>query len=342
MRYLILTLCVTAIAFLGVAIDHQSQSEPERMEPLPITQQEWIYAAGRIEGLTEEIELRPQIHGRVTQVHVSMGDVVEAGTVLMSLDDSQYRHALSLAQAELATARARLASLKAGARSEELREARALHAAKVAELDRARVSLERIERLRRSDAATVQQADDERAQVKTLQAQVDAAQARIDLLEAGTRKEDIRIAETEVAAMEARVSLAQVQLERTRLKAPCSGKILRLSIEQGELAGPDSPTPPVVMADTTGYRVRAYVEELDAPRVTVGMSAVATVDGLPGKEFAGRVTRISPRMGTKKIFRDSPGELFDVKTREIWIELEPTGEELVVGLRVDVRLKNEK
>jgi hypothetical protein len=80
--------------------------------------------------------------------------------------------------------------------------------------------------------------------------------------------------------------------------------------------------------------VRAFVEELDAPRVRLGMSAQVTADGLPDTTFAGRVVSISPRMATKPIHAERPQELYDTKVREVLLELEAT--ELIVGLRVDV------
>ena len=82
--------------------------------------------------------------------------------------------------------------------------------------------------------------------------------------------------------------------------------------------------------------MRAFVEELDAPRVAIGMPAVITADGLPDTTFTGHVVAISPRMETKSIDADRPFGLYDTKVREVFVELtdEP---KLIVGLRVDVR-----
>ena len=82
--------------------------------------------------------------------------------------------------------------------------------------------------------------------------------------------------------------------------------------------------------------MRAYVEELDAPRVRVGMPARITADGLPNK-FNGTVVSISPQMTSKSLYSDHPGELYDTKTGEVLIELSTT-ESVVVGLRTDVEL----
>jgi len=129
--------------------------------------------------------------------------------------------------------------------------------------------------------------------------------------------------------------LARVQLARTRLKAPCRGQILEIDVEPGELTGPDSADPAIVLADTSTFRVRAFVEEIDAPRVELGMPATISADGLPGVEIHGRIVRLSPRMGRKELYSGSPSERYDTKTREVWIELDEATD-LVTGLRVDV------
>ena len=111
--------------------------------------------------------------------------------------------------------------------------------------------------------------------------------------------------------------------------------MLDVNVEPGELTDPNSAQPLVILSDTSSIHVRAYVEELDAPRVTVGMPATVTADGLAGKQFAGHVVSISPRMDAKCIHADRPGELYDTKVREVLVELD-TESPLIVGLRVDV------
>ena len=113
--------------------------------------------------------------------------------------------------------------------------------------------------------------------------------------------------------------------------------MLKINGKAGELTGPASLEPAVVLADTSCYYVRAFVEELDAPRVNVGMTAKVVIDGLRSRELRGRVARLSPRMERKSLWSDRPTERYDTKTREIWIELEPT-KGLVLGLRVEVTI----
>ncbi len=334
-KYIITILAVGSIAFMGLAID--TQSRPRSTRPAPPAGPELIYATGRVEGISEPVELRPVLAGRVDQLHAAESSQVKAGDVLLKLDDRQYQHEVALAQAQLQLAQAKLERLINGARSEERREAESLRQAKQAELQRAQLNWNRINELRIQNAVTQQEADDQRMEVDVLQAAVEAAKARSELLSAAARPDEVRMAQATVAAAQARLETAQLQLDRTQLIAPSDGLVLQVNVEVGELAGPDSTAPTVVMADARRFRVRAFVEEYDAPRVRVGMLARVTADGVPGQTFAGTVARLSPRMDRKQHYSDAPDEQYDTKTREVWIDLQPDATaELVIGLRVDV------
>jgi HlyD family secretion protein len=333
MRFLLISAGVTLVVLLGLMIDAQSRTPANHSvdQPGPRT----IFAPGRIEGATPEIELRPRLAGRVVQVLVEEGQLVQQGQVLLQLDDEQYRHQVALAAAELDLTEAQLERLLNGAHYQERAEAAAVYRAKLAELERAELSWKRINQLREARAIPQQDADDQRTLVASLTAEVAAAKARLELLEAPARPDEVLMAKARIEAAKARLQLADVQLERTKLRAPSGSQILKIDVELGELTGPNSPQPAVTTADTSRYQVRAFVEELDAPRVKLGMIARIVADGMPDRQLTGRVIRLSPRMSRKELFSDDPAERYDVKTREVWIELEE-GQSLVVGLPVDV------
>ncbi|MFN3762798.1 MAG: biotin/lipoyl-binding protein, partial [Anaerolineae bacterium] len=83
-----------------------------------------ITASGFIEA--EEVSVAPEIGGRIAEVLVAEGDTVEAGQVLVRLDDRIAQAQVALAQAGVEVAQAQLARARAGARPEEIRRARAL------------------------------------------------------------------------------------------------------------------------------------------------------------------------------------------------------------------------
>jgi HlyD family secretion protein len=333
---LLLVVSVPAILVaMALVIDDNSQVRAKRLdEPLP---ENAISAIGRIEGASFEIELRPELTGRITEVLAREGQTVEAGQVLLRLDDRQYRQEVALADAELALAQARLERLVNGAHKQQRLEAAALYHAKMAELEQAKKDWQRVRDLAQSKVVSQQEVDDKWARLSSLEKEVEAAKARVELLEAPARPDEIHIDEAHVQAARARLELAKVQLERTQLRAPRKGQILKADIEPGELVGPTSAEPALMMADTSSFRVRAWVEELDAPRVRVGMTAVLTADGLPGEKLVGRVSRLSPRMIRKEVTSDRATEKYDTKTREIWLDLEAHSP-LVIGLRVDITI----
>jgi HlyD family secretion protein len=336
-RVALLLLAVGLIVGLGFVIDAESRIAVDRSGGPP--QPCLISAPGRIEGATQEIGLRFLLTGRIDKIPAKEGQSVAAGDVLMQLEDSQYRHELALASAELRLAEAELQRLINGAREQERREAKALCEAKQAELEQARLAWDRARELLRLHAESQEEADNRRTRFATLTAELEAAKSHLELIEAPARPDEVLIAQAKVEAAKARRDLATTQLDRTSLRAPSAGKILMINAEPGELTGPEAAEPVLVMVDTSKPQVRAFIEELDAPRVRCGMRAKITVDGLPGQEFEGRVARVSPQMTRKRLFSDDPAERYDTKAREVWIALAPCeSDALVVGLRVDVMI----
>ena len=335
MKYVLPICAVTTAVALAVFIDHTSNRAPSGRTGNNVMFK--VYATGRVEGSSDQIELRPRLAGAVARVNVEEDQVVKAGDVLIELDNNSYVHQVSLAIAEVQIADAGRERLINGAHPQQKDAALADYNGALAEFKNAETAWKRIASLRTEHVISQQEADDKHAQYRTAFAKMNAAKARLDHLKAPARQDELRAANAKLAAANSRLELARAELEKTRLRAPRDGRVLALDIEQGEIAGPQSTQPAVVMVDTTRLRIRAFVEELDAPRIRPGMPAKISVDGIPGQIFVGRVTRLSPQMSRKRFFSDAPNERFDTKVREVWIELERTTG-LFVGLRVDVMI----
>lgn len=340
-RYILPAAAAIALSALTLFIHARSADSGHRDPSMHRTQSPGtdhkIFAPGRVEGTTLETDLRPQVQGRVVEVTMAEGQHVLAGQLILQLDNRQFESELRIAQAELARVKMEKIRLENGARPEERRESEAFYRAKLSELELATSISRRSSNLQNLDAISNQEVERRDAAVKLLTAEVVAAEARAQLLNAPPREEDVQIAAARISAAEASVTAAQIQWEHTQLRAPIAGQILKINAEAGELAGPASLAPTVIMADTSRYFVRAFVEELDAPRLAVGMSATITADGLPNESFVGDVVRVSPRMSQKALRTDAPTERYDTKIREALIELS-ANHGLVVGLRVDVMI----
>jgi multidrug resistance efflux pump len=332
------SLLVTAGSVISI-IDSRSTRvmESSRSGDEPLRTAEVIYATGVVEGATEEINLRAEQFGRVREVLVTAGQLVKTNEVLIRLDDAGRQQESALASARLELAKAELDRLTNGARQQERDEAQALVRAARAHHDQAARSFKRMGELRSNRAITEQELEDQQALVDTSQGELEAAEARAERLEAPARADELRSAEARVTAAQAELNLANIHLAKCEVRAPRAGRVLDLHVEPGELTGPDAREPLIILSDTSVVRVRAYVEELDAPRVRVGMGARVKADGLPNESFNGKVVSISPQMTSKSQYSDHPRELYDTKVREVVIELNGLPP-LIVALRVDVNI----
>lgn len=297
-----------------------------------------VFALGIVEGGCREIGLRFEFSGRLLSVGVREGDRVRAGDVIAQLDATTLQCNLLKAEAGLQLAKAEKARLVNG-QSQESSEVFAAEV-RVAEvrLEQARRNLDRVSRLVGSRAVSLQERDDRQAELNFAEAQLRLAQSRAREAGAEARADDVAIADARIALEEARVADARELLAKSVLKAPIDGVVAQVRWEAGELVGPETPEPLVTLIDTSALRVRAYVEELDAVRMDVGMAARVTADGIPGSCFAGHVTSCAALMVPKRQLSNRPGERVDVKVREVVLLLENQSEtnRLVVGLPVDV------
>jgi multidrug resistance efflux pump len=333
---LIAVLAIAAVAAVNSGDERASSTEARTGQPIQTVAGSKIFAQGVVEAATGEIDLRPSLTGPVEAIFVAEGQLVEAGQPLLRLEDRHYQQRSELARAEVLEAQAKQQRLSNGPTAYERAELEAQYQAKVAELRHEETLSSRVAQLLQSQAITQQKADDQFIKLETLKAEVAAARSRLDRLNNEPRNDDLQIANASVAAASARYELAVAEHERTTLRASIAGRVAKLNIDVGEVTGPAALEPAAILVDPTRLRVRAYVEELDAPQLRLGMATRITADGLNGRQYAGRLTWLSARMGTKTIWSNRPDERRDTKTREVTIDLDGSSEDLVVGLRVDV------
>ena len=131
---------------------------------------------------------------------------------------------------------------------------------------------------------------------------------------------------------------AQALLEKTYIRAPVDGRILRRYRKTGESVSSNGNTPVVAMGDTRTLRVRADVDEADVSRLYTGQKAYVTAETFGDHRFTGRVVQVGQALGRKNVRTDEPTERVDTKILETLVELDP-GQVLPIGLRVDTFLE---
>jgi HlyD family secretion protein len=239
-----------------------------------------------------QVELAFHATGRISRLLLQEGDLVKSGQLVAELDPVRYEASVGQAAGELATQRQILARLLAGSRPEEIEQARARVRAAEAALKDAQATYQRTEALVRDQYMPQQKLDNDEKALKSAAANLDEARQGLALAIEGPRKEDIAAARATVKADEAALSLAERQLQDTKLYAPSPGVIQNRILEPGDMAFPE--TPVYTLALTNPVWVRAYVSEPDLGKIGLGMSAKVTTDSYPGKVYEGWVGFISP------------------------------------------------
>jgi multidrug resistance efflux pump len=294
-----------------------------------------VAANGVVEGARPEIALRSEVVGTILNIPLRENQPVEKGALLAELQNETQRQQVALAEAEVNIALAALDRLIHGERAERRKVLAALEQAKKALYDQAKADHERNRGLLASRAVSQEKYDADYFRLLQTQAEFESAHAERQLAEAEAQPDEVKGAQARVEAAKARKRLAEAELAKTRIVAPCTGQVLQVYAEPGELAGPNSVQPLLILSDLSRRRVRAFIEELDCARVKSGQSAIVTADALPGRELSGSVGLVIPRMGKRSPQTDTPGEYKDLYFREVLIDLDGN-EDVPPNLRVKV------
>ena len=246
-------------------------------------------------------EVSPQIDGYVVEVLVADNQRVEAGQVLIRLDDAD-------ARAELAQAEAELAALQAGVQNVDARAAQeqamiASRAAAVtqaqAQADLARQQVARYGALAEQGWVSQQRIETERAGVRTAQASVAEAQAALvaEQRAAGvlgsTRTQSVASVEQARAA----VDKARLALERTVIRAPVSGVVGARGARVGQYVRPGGTILSIVpLGDTY---VVANFKETQLGRLRIGQTVEIKADAFKGEPLRGHIDSFAPATGSE-------------------------------------------
>src|SRR5262249_16450245 len=152
--------------------------------------------------------------------------------------------------------------------------------------------------------------------------------------DAEAREEDRSKAEANVSEAHARLAEATAIYEKSFIRAPMDGVILRKLRHTSESVSTQFDSPVITVADDSVLRVRLDVDETDVAKLKVGQKAYVTAEADGGQKFEGHVIRVGRILGKKNVRTDEPTEHVDTKILETLVELDP-GARLPLGLRVD-------
>ncbi|MEO6716079.1 MAG: HlyD family efflux transporter periplasmic adaptor subunit [Novosphingobium sp.] len=314
----------------------------------------------------EIAQVTPLVAGAVTEVAVKDTQAVKAGDVLLRLDPANAAIAVAQAQADLATARRKFRQAVASndalaaqvsSRAAMITSARAQLAEGQANLDKAQIDASRRQRLAASGAVSGEELTSSRQALASARAALAAAQAGIAQAESNRVSAEGELAAstalvagsteaTDPAVMAAMSKLqsAQLDLERTTIRAPIAGIITRRQVQLGQRVTQGQPVMSIV--PTTQVYIDANFKERQLRRVRPGMLATVTAD-LYGSSvvYRGKVAGIGGGTGASMAMipaQNATGNWIKVVQRlPVRIELDPrdlAAHPLRVGLSTEVEI----
>jgi HlyD family secretion protein len=253
-----------------------------------------------------KIEVAAKVVGKVAWIGVEKGDHVKEGQVLVRLEDDEYRAQLTQATGQLENLKARLAELEHGSRPEEIATSLANLDQAKADLENARVTLDRTRPLVKEGVFSKQSLDDAEAKFRSANARVNSLQKTYDLVKLGPRHEQIDAARGAVAQAQGAVSFAETQLSNTIIRAPVTGTILERAVERGEFVttsfvGERGAKGYVVsLADLNDLEVELDISQNDFGKLAMKQNTTIAVDAYPDKKWSGWIKEMSPEANRQK------------------------------------------
>jgi RND family efflux transporter MFP subunit len=240
----------------------------------------------------EQVDVNPRIQGRIVKINVDTGQSVARGALIAIIEDDEIAQQVERSKAAIAVVEATIAQREA-------------------ELNNARVELDRRRELVEAGLLS-------RTELDTLDTRFRVTQSQLEFSRAQRRQ-------TEAEQRELAIRQGQ-----TRVTSPINGIIAKRHVDIGAMVS--STTPIVTVVSINPMVIDAKASERDIARIQRGAPVIVTVDSLPGQKFAGRVMRIAP--------------LLDPQTRNGLVEIEiPNRDGLLKGemfARIDLDLGSER
>jgi HlyD family secretion protein len=243
-----------------------------------------ITTNGKVEPV-HGFEAHAPLAGTIQKLLVKEGDRVQGGQLLLVMDDSRGRADLAVAQTRLKGAQERYANLIAGGTEQELLSRRSELQKATTERDAAQRQLDALSRLQQKGAATA---------VEVAAASDRLARAKADLTELQSQVRystpERERAQGEINDARVAIQLAQDIINKCNVRAPFAGVVYFLPVRAGGFVN----TGELLLqeADLSQLQVRAFVDEPEIGRLSIGQTVRITWDAMPGRTWEGTVASL--------------------------------------------------
>ena len=254
------------------------------------------------------IPVTPLVSGRVVEVAVEPNDIVQAGAPLVKIDPEDYELAVQEAEQELVKA-----GQSVGAKTATVASAQAKVSDALANQAHIRTQATRILTMTKKGIVPKAEADKTRAALASAKAQVESAQANLDQArkQLGADGKENSVVKSALLKLQK----AQLDLERTIIRAPAIGGVSNFRLDEGFYARAGQPLLTFVSGEDVW--IDAYFRENSLGNMIVGDEVEIVLDYAPGRVFKGKVASID--WGISWGQSEQAGQLASVDAQTGWL-----------------------
>ncbi|MEK6244133.1 MAG: efflux RND transporter periplasmic adaptor subunit [Pseudomonadota bacterium] len=278
-----------------------------------------VVASGTVNAVTT-VQVGSQVSGQIVEIFADFNTQVKKDQIIARIDPQSFELRVNQTRADVDAAKSAVAVATSNL------------AAQRAEVGRVKVNLADAERDLNRKKMLVEKNFISPAELDKARTLFDATREQLKSVEAQTEVNTSQIASAQatVKQREALLKQAQVDLERTIIRAPVNGTVILKNIDAGQTVAASLQAPVLftIAQDLRDMQVEAAIDEADVGRLRVGQQANFTVDAFPRRNFAGEIRQI----------RKSPVNVQNVISYTVVISAANPDQSLLPGMTANVRV----
>lgn len=231
-----------------------------------------------------QVQVGSQVSGQIKELFADFNSEVRSGQLIAQLDPETYEYRVRQSTADLEAARASVLTAQANVQSALAQVARAQ-----GDLGEAQRDEKRKQDLLAQNFISSAELDTARSKTASLAEALKVAQAQVEVARAQAQN-----AQAIVRQREAQLASARVDLQRTQIRSPVDGIVIKRSVEVGQTVAASLQAPElfIIARSLSDMQVEAAIDEADISRVRDGQKVSFTIDAFPGRQFEGVVGQV--------------------------------------------------
>ena len=232
----------------------------------------------------QQVQISSQVSGQIKELFVDFNSEVKQGQLIARLDPETFEYRVRQSTADVEASRASVLTAQANVQSALAQVTRAQ-----GDLGEAQRDEKRKQDLVVQNFISSAELDTAKARTASLGESLKVAQAQVAVARAQAQN-----AQAIVKQRDAQLQQARVDLERTQIRSPVDGIVIKRSVEVGQTVAASLQAPElfVIARNLSDMQVEAAIDEADISRVRDGQKVSFSIDAFPGRSFEGAVRQV--------------------------------------------------